>query len=111
MLNSSDSAQCNDLAKDLTISKRAEMMGNFFIISTKKHIKMIELLSFLKPVLEEKVAAKDISEFKAYVKIEMLLLIKSLVMAKIFPQEKVAMRFLIQSYSSLIGLYQVALSG
>ena len=101
-------SESNDLAKDLTISKRAEMMGNFFIVSTKKHIKMIELLSFLKPVLEEKVAAKDISEFKDYVKSEMLLLSKSLVVAKIFPQEKVAMRFLVQSYSSLIGLYQVS---
>ena len=59
---------------------------------------MIELLIFLKPVLEEKVAAKDISEFKDYVKSEMLLLSKSLVVAKIFPQEKVAMRFLVWTF-------------
>jgi AcrR family transcriptional regulator len=91
-----------------TVPQKAEVMSQLFTTSVKKHIRMIELLSFLKPMLEEKVTSEELFEFKSIVRGEMAILSKSLVEANIFPQEKAAMRFLVQTYSALIGIYQVS---
>lgn len=101
-------AELGETGRTLSVPQKAEAMSNSFTSSVKKHQRMIELLSFLKPILEEKVTSKELFDFKGIVRGEMVTLSKSLVEANIFPQEKAAMRFLVQTYSALIGIYQVS---
>ena len=86
----------------------SEKMASIFAAATKKNPKMVELLAFLKPVLEEKISAKEWAEFKDQVKDQMVEFSKTLVAFGWFPHEKFAMRFVFQAYTGLIGMYQLS---
>ncbi|MEI8027315.1 MAG: TetR/AcrR family transcriptional regulator [Pseudomonadota bacterium] len=85
-----------------------EKIAAIFASATKKNPKMVELLAFLKPVLEEKIPSREWVEFKDQVKAQMVEFSKILVSKGWFSHEKFAMRFVFQAYTGLIGMYQMS---
>ena len=85
-----------------------EKIAAIFAGSTKNNPKMVELLAFLKPVLEEKISPPEWAHFKDQVKAQMMEFSKILVSKGWFSHEKFAMRFVFQAYTGLIGMYQMS---
>ena len=86
----------------------AEKLVSAFKVATRKNLKMVELFAFLKPVLDEKISSPEMSQFKSQVQKHMSDLSKILTAKGYFAHEKLANRYVVQSFTALIGTYQLS---